>query len=275
MTEQFEKYERALKYTLERINDEMTFVFHYVASTFCPNSSFSALDFQVNAHTNPCGTSQMAVRFSDLFQVEVKPNDIGVFKFPWPPLYCFYSKPKQREKVIMLGVSSNILSPLCREVVLESSYWEILKEQMTTELDCGDLGMGSLDTWHGTPDVRVKGVEVVYRKETEKHMLDANDGESESLASATATTEGNINIRDANLHQAIGTCVISSFTEKSLHPNKQAMVPTILIGEAQFRVCLYDCEKDVLLVSNSKSLATKDGLSGSGIALLWTVINHR
>ena len=64
----------------------------------------------------------------------------------------------------MLNVSSKILVPLCREVVLESSYGEILGEQMTTELNCGDIGMGSVDTWHGTPDVRVREVEVVCRR---------------------------------------------------------------------------------------------------------------
>jgi hypothetical protein len=230
--------------------------------------------------------SQIAVRFNDLFQVEVKPDYIGALKFikncrscPWSPHYCSYSKSKQREKVIMLNVSSKILAPLCREVVLESSYWEILGEQMTTELNCGDIGMGSVHTWHGTPDVRVRGVEVVCRRETEERVVvDEDPSDDESLASsdeATTTIEGKVHLRDANLQQAVGTCVISSFTEKSLHPNKQAMVPTILIDEAQFRVCFYDCEKDVLLVSESKSLATKGGLSKSGIALLWIVINHR
>lgn len=123
--------------------------------------------------------------------------------------------------------------------------------------------------------MRVRGVEVVCRRETEERVVvDEDPSDDESLASSDGATT-TIDLRDANLQQAVGTCVISSFTEKSLHPNKQAMVPTILIDEAQFRVCFYDCEKDVLLVSESKSLATKGGLSKSGIALLWIVINYR
>ena len=63
-----------------------------MASNCC--SSFSSLDFRFNAHTAPHGMSQIAVRFNDLFQVEVKPDYIGALKFikncrsrPWPPHY--------------------------------------------------------------------------------------------------------------------------------------------------------------------------------------------
>ena len=75
--------------------------------------------------------------------------------------------------------------------------------------------------------------------------------------------------------QVISTCVVSSFTAHSRHPNKLAMVPTILIDTNQFWVCLYHCEKDVLLISDVKLLATKGHLSRSGLALLWLVMNHR
>ena len=48
-----------------------------------------------------------------------------------------------------------------------------------------------------------------------------------------------------DLPQVITTCVVASFTEKKLHPEKQALIPTILMDQNQFRVCLYNCEKDV------------------------------
>ena len=38
--------------------------------------------------------------------------------------------------------------------------------------------------------------------------------------------------------------------EKSCHPAKKAMVPTILIDDAEFRIVLYDCDKDVLCVES-------------------------
>ena len=131
---------------------------------------------------------------------------------------------------------------------------------------------------HG-PDVRVRGSEVVYRTETDElYEIDEGLREDESTAQsagATTTIEGKVLAKEVNLHQAIGTCVVSSFTEKSLHPEQQACVPTILIDEKQFRVCFYDSEMDVLLLSESKSLATRGGLSRSGMALLWVVTNHR
>ena len=69
--------------------------------------------------------------------------------------------------------------------------------------------------------------------------------------------------------------VVSSFTEHKLHPNKIAMVPSILINNHSFRVCLYHCERDILLISNEVSLSTGDHLSQSAMALLWAVLNHR
>lgn len=64
--------------------------------------------------------------------------------------------------------------------------------------------------------------------------------------------------KEANLPQAVGTCVVAPFTGKGCHPEHKALVPTALIDEKQFRICLYDCDKDVLLISTSKLLATKE-----------------
>ena len=53
------------------------------------------------------------------------------------------------------------------------------------------------------------------------------------------------------------------------------MVPSILISKHHFRVCLYHCEKDILLLSSEVLLSTKEHLSQSAMALLWAVLNHR
>ena len=146
-------------------------------------------------------------------------------------------------------------------------------------LEIGDLGMGTVHTWHGTPDARVRGAEVVYRRETDEidEVSQASrDDESETASDgATTTVEAKVMTKDANLHQAVGTCVVSSFTETSLHPNLNTLVPTILIDEKQFRVCLYDSNQDILMISKSKNLATKGGLSNSEMVLLWLTLNHR
>ena len=108
----------------------------------------------------------------------------------------------------------------------------------------------------------------MLRKEVEGVMDEVTEvlSEDESLAGsdgATTTIEGKVKAREANVQQAIGTCVVSSFTEKALHPTQQALVPTLLMDATEFRVCFYDCEKDVLLLTESKSLATKGGLATS------------
>ena len=53
------------------------------------------------------------------------------------------------------------------------------------------------------------------------------------------------------------------------------MVPSILIGKHHFRVCLYHCERDILLLSSTVSLSTNGCLSQSAMALIWAVLNHR
>ena len=65
----------------------------------------------------------------------------------------------------------------------------------------------------------VLGIEVVCRRAAEEEFV-VNEvlSDHELLVSVGATTpfEGKLMSRDANLHQAIGTCVVSSFIEKSL-----------------------------------------------------------
>lgn len=65
----------------------------------------------------------------------------------------------------------------------------------------------------------VLGIEVVCRRAAEEEFV-VNEvlSDHELLVSDGATTpfEGKLMSRDANLHQAIGTCVVSSFIEKSL-----------------------------------------------------------
>lgn len=69
-------------------------------------------------------------------------------------------------------------------------------------------------------------------------------------------------------------CRISSI-EHNLHPTMSPAVPTILIDGDTFRVILYDCIKDVLLITTPKELHTDGRLSSTAVAFLWLVINHR
>ena len=140
---------------------------------------------------------------------------------------------------------------------------------MTRRLQVDDIGLGSVHTWHGTPDARVRGTDVVWRRASEnKIVVEDVVSEEEGSDGATTEVEGKVLATEVNLVQAIATCVVASFTAKSRHPEKQTLVPIILIDKTQFCVCLYAFENDIL------PLHTKGGLSRSGMALLWLVINH-
>ncbi len=175
------------------------------------------------------------------------------------------------------------------------------------------MGMGTFDTWHGTPDARVRGASIILESDSDGSDSDGSDSDgldsdgsdlgvcqtsylvreptSDSLtgdslsddsseyhydsdSSGTGTvieTEKRMN----HLSQSIATCTVSSFIENSLHPELKSCVPTILIDETQFRVILYDCKTDNLLISEALNLSTKGHLSQSSMTALWVVVNHR
>ena len=75
--------------------------------------------------------------------------------------------------------------------------------------------------------------------------------------------------------QAIGTVVLSSFTEHKLHPSRNSLVPSILINCYTVQVFLYDCEADVLLITEKVDLRDDKRVKKSGLLFLWLFINHR
>ena len=273
-----EKYSRNVDSALSTLDEEVIFVFHYVDSEFYSKATFSNLKFSLRVYT--AGGTKAAVRPSTLFTVTPPSEDhFEALKFlnscrsrPWPP----YPRPsKPSEKDVLVELACQIFLPLGREVVLEKRYYGLLRDKPIPGVSAADLGMGSLETWHGTPDARVRGAHVVFREGTDEYS-EARECPSENESDGgTTTVETKLMSKDANLHQAIGTCVVSSFTEKALHSNIKALVPTLLIDQCQYRVCLFDSSTDILLISNPKSLTTKGGLSRSGMTLLWMSLNHR
>ena len=101
----------------------------------------------------------------------------------------------------------------------------------------------------------MNGIEVIGRKVSLDE--DVEDGESVATCGsdgATSSVEAKLRFTDKNFSQLVATSVVSSFTESQLHPDQQALVPTIWVDLKQIRVCLYDCKLDVLLISKQKPL---------------------
>ncbi len=146
-------------------------------------------------------------------------------------------------------IAKDILAPLCRpgEVFLDKQYKKLDSSEDT--LQTQPTGMGSLDTWHGSPDARVR----VFHSTT----VVFSSGEDWNTSSSDENSDGESLLIEAklfskleNLPQTIATRVVSSFIEKQLHQSLSATVPTILIDGEDFLVCLYNSEKDVLLISH-------------------------
>ena len=274
---------------------EASFFICKVSTDFCDVSSFSRCEFRLTRHKEAgnadADAPSIVIRFEDLFKVDPKPEDVDdAVKFihrckqkEWPCdhlLNCVHKMPdfKESEKSILIDVCSDILVPLCNEVILERKYREDLAKmpQHPSTLTYGNIGLGTCNTWHGTPDIRVRAGEVNFlyggKGEGDAGNESGSDAESDGM---TTPIEGKIFCREAWLPQVVAMTVVASFTEHNLHPNSSAMVPSILISKHHFRVCLYHCEKDILLLSSEVSFSTKEHLSQSAMALLWAVLNHR
>ena len=55
-----------------------------------------------------------------------------------------------------------------------------------------------------------------------------------------------------NIHQLVATSVTCSFTY--YNTGSTSLVPTVLINHNAFRVCMYDCVADLLLISDPYNL---------------------
>ena len=222
MTAALAKYEPSLHFAMELLNSQVSFIFHSVTSAFCPTSCFSSVDFLLEAYTDKDGRYRMAMSINKLFKVKVEEKHIDALKFidrsrsnQWPPIELTLHE-HNSDKAIMLSVNLRILMPLCREVILEKAYQGVLVQQRlpTANIKCQSIGMGSVYTWHGTPDIRVRGTEVVCRRgnehelELEDEVLgdDGSDGGDSGSDGAATTVEGKVRFKDANLCQAIAMC---------------------------------------------------------------------
>ena len=157
---------------------------------------------------------------------------------------------KRPETEVTISLCTRIFVPLCREVLLEGKYCRILEKRGITDIRSGNLGLGRSCTWHGTPDARVRGTEVICRTSQETVGGTAEDvasdlSESEtqsdiSIGKVLDTTpspafdtsnvdsdgdstvvEGKVSYKEINLLQAVGTCVVASFTAKAWYSTKR------------------------------------------------------
>ena len=266
----------AFHHDLLTVAGDVPFFFFQVSTSFYPKGNFSELNLEFVPFTTRDDHKIVIYAKEHLIAWRLNQSMNRFSKNckskPWPP-YGLNSKSLEKEVVVAL--CQHIFVPLSRPdtVFLEHGYTSLLSA-LGPGIKIAKLGMGSSNTWHGTPDVRVRGAEIISNEDEEED--DDDDCSSTATDGATTTIEARRVLKKKNLSQAVGTCVVSSFIERNLHPDKQTAVPTIVIGQHRFQVCLYDCEHDILLVSSPILLAhPKERLSRHALLLLWLVINHR
>lgn len=145
------------------------------------------------------------------------------------------------------------------------------------------IGLGTEDTMHGTPDMRINCCNVLWAPTVlmdgdSSHDDDPssdNDSDNDVEGKKTFTYAERNQEMEEHLHQLVAMSVVCSFTQYNI--SKQPMKATILLNSSSFRVCFYDCINDVLLLSSPKKFykVAEKALSRSGVLLLWICIHDR
>ena len=117
-----------------------------------------------------------------------------------------------------MKIVRRILVPLCRkdEVILEKNYSTLISNlgPVAAGIKTDHIGIGSWKTWHGSPDARVRGSEVIGRN-VSLLRLDVEEYDSDGESDDTRGTDGATKLRftNRNFSQLVATSVVSSFTE--------------------------------------------------------------
>ena len=267
-----------------------------VSQSFNPESSFSDVDLTLASIRNDKG-NHLFVRLERLFKFDPDLLSIPEKRLPsmLPAIARLVSVLKQcrgenledrlmelkraaklsevSEKIIVVNLIKHLLVPLFGPVDVEKGYGSLVEQVglLGPDVTLTDLGVGGVHTWHGSTEVRVKGCPAIVTLEGLGGGYEENsDGETDDadLPEQSVSCEGTIG-------QLVATCVVTSFTEANLNPELDPVVPTILFNRSSYRICLYDCQNDVLLLSEPKNLTTRGGLSRTGALLLWLTVNHR
>ena len=179
----------------------------------------------------------------------------------------------EREIEVLKSLTKNCLKPLFGEhsVTFENKYQEELQQE---GFKVERIAFGKADTWHGSPDLRIDQV----------YVVSTGDGEDE-VESCSVTVEGKSCVKDRHINQVVATTITSSFisyniaAEKTINPEKtiNSMIPCILINTTTFLICMYDCVRDILLISTAIDMhrSPTNLLDLHAMQVLYMVVNHQ
>ena len=187
---------------------------------------------------------------------------------------------KMNEKETFKLISESILQKL-GEVVLDKHQFGAIGEdeykppslqsasssRSASKITSDWLGVGTFTTWHGYPDGRFR-----INDTSDVLLLLHDDSEEEGSPGNTIAIEAKLNINADKLMQLVPTSVVVAFVENNL-------IPTIMISPTRAVICIYDVQKDFLLLSDTFQWLEKVGdtytFDKAGFVLLWMTLNHR
>ena len=165
LSTEFSDLEKKMHFIMEVVN-EFVFTPYFISSGFYPKAAFTKVQFSLDAHVTSDQTSRVSFRFNELFHLELSEAHRPALEFIhrsrdvfWP-----YHEQRRRESDVALQVCSKVLQHICKPdtVVLEHTYRSLLsKKPFIDGVQTGYIGLGSGKTWHGTPDGRVRGTNIV------------------------------------------------------------------------------------------------------------------
>lgn len=186
-----------------------------------------------------------------------------------------------KEKDTFFAIANNILSKLGNNVTLSHETFQsmVKEDHQPSNVFVGKLGMGTPFTWHGYPDARVRA----HSGDTNLITMEKKDNPDDSPTSTlgdSCLVEGKIGGQQFNINQLIATTVVSSFIEHNLHGDVNPLTPVIMIGAPKAQICLYDCQQDVLLLSEKFEWVVDTdedcpAIISAGLLLIWMTIHHR
>ncbi len=188
------------------------------------------------------------IPFKSLFDTKA----IGDFSLPdWKP-ECHLSEAK-----LFFSRASHLLAKF-GTITLNRSYKQHLRDSPSEKIECHQIGIGSRKLWYGESDCRIRASPTGSSTLVISSSPD-NDDDSDS---DTSLVEANKFKVAKHIRQATATIIVHSFTENTHHPKLNPMVPMLLLNGTKFQIFLYDCVKDVLLISSNVEYVREDDTGG-------------
>jgi len=132
------------------------------------------------------------------------------------------------------------------------------------------------NTCHGYPDITIRA-----SKYSSTDLI--NYGNDSLSPSNSVLIEAKV--EKINVAQLIDTCIISSFTEHNLHLSLNPLLPTIIWWNLNAMICMYDCQRDILLLTDPVTWLDQDDCDSqdssslcfnyTNLMIIWLTLNHR